>query len=99
MDPKLYHKNIIKRAEDGLGDGTRLATATSATVDQSNYKFTLSGLSLVTDIGADADDKFKAISFISLPPNTNTILSTGTRRTTGPRCSKRPIRTTRGHLR
>lgn len=55
---RFYYKNILKRASDGLGDGTRYATATGATVDQANKQFTLSGLSIIADLGADADNKF-----------------------------------------
>lgn len=55
---KFYYKNLLKRAEDGAGDGTKYATATSATIDQDNKQFTLSGLSIIADLGADANDKF-----------------------------------------
>jgi len=55
---RFYYKNILKRAEDGLGDGTRYATATGATPDQTNKKFTLAGLAIIADLGADANDKF-----------------------------------------
>ena len=54
----FYYKNTLNRAEDGLGDGTKYATATAAAVDQTNKTFTLSGLSILADLGADADDKF-----------------------------------------
>jgi hypothetical protein len=58
---RFYYKNIIKRAEDGLGDGTVYASATTATPDQDEKTFTLTGLSILTDFGADADDKFNAM--------------------------------------
>jgi len=57
---RFYHKNILKRAVDGLGDGTVYATGTGATVDQDAKTFELAGLSIVADLGADANDKFNS---------------------------------------
>ncbi len=58
MPLTIYYKNALKIAEDGLGDGTVYASATGATPDQANKHFTLTGLSIIADLGADADDKF-----------------------------------------
>lgn len=57
---KFYHKNILKRAADGLGDGTVYATASGATVSQAAKTFVLSGLAIIADLGADANDKFNS---------------------------------------
>ena len=58
MDPKIYYDNIIRRANNGLGDGTYWATATTAMPNQAYGSFALSGLSIMPDAGADANDKF-----------------------------------------
>jgi hypothetical protein len=55
---RFYYKNVLRRAEAGLGDGTKYATATGATSDQSAKTFVLAGLSIIADLGADANDKF-----------------------------------------
>lgn len=68
---RFYYKNLLKRAEDGMGDGSVYATATGATVDQDNKAFTLSGLSILADLGADADDKFNG--FILYFPDSGNI--------------------------
>lgn len=57
-NPILTINNAARRAADGSGDGTIYATATGATVDQANKRFTLAGLAIIADLGADADDKF-----------------------------------------
>lgn len=60
MPPKLYIKNALKAALDGLGDGTVYASA-SAVVNQAQKTFVLSGLSIfIADIGANVDDKFNS---------------------------------------
>lgn len=56
--PTLYIKNALRIAENGLGDGTIYATGSSATIDATQKTVALSGLSIITDIGVDADDKF-----------------------------------------
>lgn len=58
MPPILYHTNAVKRAQDGLGDGTKYATGSAATPNQTAKTFALTGLSIIADLGADADDKF-----------------------------------------
>jgi len=58
---RFYYKNLLRRAEDGIGDGTKYGTATSATVNQASKTFALAGLSVLTDLGADADDKFNGM--------------------------------------
>lgn len=58
VQPEILYRNILKIAQEGRGDGTVYASATSATVDQDNKTFTLSGLSIIDDLGADANDKF-----------------------------------------
>lgn len=57
-NPILTVNNAALRAAEGSGDGTIYATATSATVDQANKRFTLVGLAIIADLGADVDDKF-----------------------------------------
>lgn len=56
--PTFYINNAARRAADGLGDGTVYATASSAVPDPANMRFTLTGLAIIADLGADADDKF-----------------------------------------
>jgi hypothetical protein len=68
---RFYYKNIIRRAELGLGDGTVYASATGATPDQDAKTFTLSGLSIIADFGADVDDKFN--SYILYFPDSGNI--------------------------
>ena len=56
--PEILHQNLLNIAQAGRGDGTIYATATSAAVDQSAKTLTLTGLSIMTDLGADGNDKF-----------------------------------------
>lgn len=58
MPPTLFIKNALRLADLGLGDGTIYASATGATPNVSQKTFALAGLSIIADIGADADDKF-----------------------------------------
>jgi len=58
VPPAVYIKNALKLSEDGLGDGTLYGSATGATVDQTNKQFTLTSLTIIADLGADADDLF-----------------------------------------
>lgn len=61
MPPTLYIKNALRLASLGIGDGTvyasgSIASANDINVSQKTFKIT--GLSIITDLGADADDKF-----------------------------------------
>lgn len=60
--PTVYHNNAALRAEQGSGDGTIYATATGVSNSladaQANKRFTFQGLAIITDLGADVDDKF-----------------------------------------
>lgn len=56
--PTLFIKNALRLSELGLGDGTVYASATGATPNATQKTFALAGLSIIGDIGADADDKF-----------------------------------------
>lgn len=65
MPPIVYHSNAIRLAElarpaagTGFGDGTIYATATSAVPDQDTSTFTLTGVTRIADLGADANDQF-----------------------------------------
>jgi hypothetical protein len=58
---RFYHLNTVRRAEAGLGDGTKYATGTGATVDQDAKTFVIAGLSIITDLGADANDLFNSM--------------------------------------
>ncbi len=60
MPPILYIKNTLRLAENGLGDGTVYASATGATPNQAQRTFALSTFTLITDNGADSDDKFNS---------------------------------------
>jgi len=51
-------KSALKIAEDGLGDGTLYCSGSSAVPDQANKRFDLTTISIIADLGADADDKF-----------------------------------------
>lgn len=61
MPPTLFIKNALRLAELGLGDGTIYASATSAAPNPAQKTFVLAGLSIIADIGADADDKFNGL--------------------------------------
>lgn len=58
MPPTLFIKNALRLAELGLGDGTIYASGSGATPNVAQKTFAISGLAIIADIGADADDKF-----------------------------------------
>ncbi len=64
VQPEILYRNLLAIAQAGRGDGTIYAWATSATVDQANKTFTLGGLSIMADLGADADDKFNGYQLV-----------------------------------
>jgi hypothetical protein len=57
---KFYWNSIPYKADQGQGDGTAYATFTGATIDASAKTMTLAGLSILTDAGADGDNKFNS---------------------------------------
>lgn len=73
--PEILYQNLLKVAQLGRGDGTIYATATSAAVDQDAKTFTLSGLSIMDDLGADVNDKFSGY-ILSFPVSERSYLIT-----------------------
>ena len=69
--PIIYHKNALRIAEDGLGDGTIYASGPSAVVNQTNKTFDLTTISIIADLGADSDDLFNG--YILIFPNGSNI--------------------------
>lgn len=76
VQPEILYRNILRVAQEGRGDGTIYAWATGASVDQENKTFTLSGLSIMADLGADADGKFKGY-VLYFPASERSYLITG----------------------
>lgn len=54
----VYHKNALRLAELGLGDGTIYASGSGATPNTGQKTFVVTGLTFAPYIGANVDDKF-----------------------------------------
>ena len=55
---RMNYKNALRLSEDGIGDGTVYASATASTPNISTKTFTTTDLALISDIGADSDNKW-----------------------------------------
>ena len=75
--PEILYQNLLKIAQQGSsrGDGTIYASGSSASPNVSAKTFGLGALSIISDLGANADDKFNGYALHFTSPDRGYLIT------------------------